>query len=53
MVNQVLLINHLFRPFERGVTSLKLISDITDSHFYSNSEVPNPDQVVNKRLSIR
>lgn len=40
-------------PFERGVTSLKLISDITDSHFYSSSEVPNPDQVVNKRLSIR
>ena len=41
------------RPFERGATPLKLMSDITDSSFYSSSEVPNHDQVVNMRLSIR
>ena len=43
----------LQRPFERGATPLKLIGDITESHFYSSSEVPAPDQVVYKRLSIR
>ena len=32
---------------------MKLIGDITESHFYSSSEVPTPDQVVYKRLSIR